>query len=126
MINLERPINSIQDVTTHVAKRTVPEVVPAVPLVRVDIGMKVTIRRGTNPFVPVKPRRDRNRRWTRTHSSVGAVGPTMSFSDISHDAVPHKFAQPAIAVFAMALVAHLRRGFGLTRHFPDFAGFGDI
>src|SRR5438876_7704980 len=117
MIDLERPINAIKDVATHVAKRTIAEVVPTVPLVGMNIRMKVAIRCRPNPFIPVESCRDRNRRGTRTHSSFSAVCPAMRFGYISHNAAPHKFAKPAVAVFAMPLVAHLRRDLGLVGHF---------
>src|SRR5258707_298387 len=96
------------------------------PLVRMQVRVILAERRGANPFIPVQTRW--NGKWlgARANTAIGAVGPTVGLCDLSHDAAPDEFAQAAITVFAMALVAHLSRGFGMARHFAQLAGFGDV
>ena len=50
----------------------------------------------------------------------------MGFGDFADDAGPDVFAELAVAVLAMALVAHLRGDFGFRGHRAHGAGFADV
>jgi hypothetical protein len=52
--DLECPENAVQNMAGHVADGAVAEIVPAVPLVRMQVGVVVAIRRGANPIVPMQ------------------------------------------------------------------------
>src|SRR5258708_13877212 len=64
--------------------------------------------------------RHRKDRWPWADAAIGTIGPTMGFNDVADHPGPDKFAQPVIALFAMPLVAHLRRRFGFFLHCPLF------
>ena len=50
----------------------------------------------------------------------------MGLGDVADHAGPDEFAKAAVAVLAMALVAHLGGGLGLGGQRAQLAGFGDV
>src|SRR5207249_1988801 len=102
MFDLERPENSVQDVAAHIAQRAIAEVVPAVPFVRVQVGVVFAERGGADPFIPVQAGWRRYGGRARANAAIGAVGPTVRLRDFSHDAAPDKFAEAAVTVLAVA------------------------
>jgi len=62
----------------------------------------------------------------RPGAAIGAVGPAMGLGDVADDTGPDELTEPAIAVLAMALVAHLGGGLALAGHRAQLAGFGNI
>jgi hypothetical protein len=126
MFDFECPINSVQHVATHISQGTIAEIMPTMPFVRVQVGVKVSIGRRTNPLVPMQTSGDRFYRRAWTHSTIRAICPTMGFGDIAHNAAPHKLAQSTVAILAMSLVAHLSRGFATLRHLNQLPAFSDV
>src|SRR5262249_10589499 len=115
----ERPENPIEYMTAHVADRAVAEVVPAMPFVRMDVIVKVAIRRRTDPFIPVQSSGYGFRRRAWTFASIRPVSPAMRLGHLADHAGPNVFAQLAITFLAMALVAHLRRDPGFRGHLAE-------
>src|SRR5438067_2050243 len=111
---------------THVADRPISKIVPAMPFMRMNVVMKIAIRRRTDPFIPMQSGRNRLgwRPWT--FAAVRAIGPAMRFGDFADDAGPNVFAELAITFFTVALVAHLRSDFRPGRHRAKSAGFRDV
>ena len=123
---LERPEHAVEDVAAHVADGAVAEIIPAVPLVRMQVVVEVTVRRRADPFVPVQAGRNGKFGRARPLATVGAIGPAVRLGDFANDTRPNVFAELVIAIFAMALIAHLRRDFGLRRHRPHGAGLANV
>src|SRR5258708_2238669 len=126
MFDLEGPEDAVQDVAGHVAERAVAEVIPAVPLVRVQVAMVFSKRRRADPIIPVEARWRRNGGRARACAAVRAVGPAMGFGDLSDASGPDEFTKTPVTVLAMTLVSHLGGGFGLTGHVTQLPGFGDV
>src|SRR6266853_6291394 len=126
MFQLERPENAIKHMAAHIAQRTVAEVIPAMPFVRVEIGMEIAIGSGPEPFLPMKTFRDGQHGRPGTRAAVGTVGPTVGLGDVAYHTGPDKFAEPPIAIFTVTLITHLRRGFGILGHLTQLASFSDI
>ena len=110
----------------HISKRTVAEIIPAMPLVRVQVGVEVAIRRWPNPGIPMQIWRRRNAGRARPDAAIGPISPAMRLGDFPDHPAPNKFAQTAVAVHAMTLIAHLRGRFGFARHRPEQARFRDV
>ena len=92
---------------THVANRTVAEVVPAMPFMRMKVRVIIAVRRRTNPRIPIQTGGDGESWRARPHAAIGPVGPAMGLGDLADDAGPDVFAQTAVAFLAMALIPHL-------------------
>src|ERR1700724_2001585 len=110
MFNFQRPKNAVEHMTAHVPERTVAEIIPTVPFMRMQVSVELAVRRRTDPFVPMHAFGGRHRGRTRPGATVGAVRPAMGFNDLAHHAGIDEFTKTAIAIFAMALVAHLSGG----------------
>src|SRR5665811_918798 len=91
----ERPEHAVEHVTTHVSDGTIAEVIPAVPFVRMDVGVKIAIGRGSDPVVPMHALGWFLDGRARTDAAVGAVCPAMRFGDFADDAAPNILAQSA-------------------------------
>src|ERR1019366_998925 len=96
------------------------------PLVGVEVRVVFTVARGANPRVPVQASGRRQRGRARPDPTISAVSPAMGLLDVSHDAGPDEFTEPAVAVLAMALVAHLGGSLGVASHGAELAGLGDV
>ena len=126
MPQFERPVDAIQDVAAHVADGAIAEIVPAMPFVRLQIVVIIPVRSRADPFLPMKPGRDRLARRTRPAAAVGPVSPAMGLGHFPDRACPNVFAKHPVSFLAMALVAHLSGHLGLAGHVPQLARFGDI
>ena len=126
MIDLQRPVGPVHDVAGQVAQRAVAEIVPAVPFVRMEIGMEVAVRGRADPLVPVHARGHRLGRRARADAAIRAIAPGVRLGDLADDPAPHELAEAAITLAAMPLVAHLRRHLVLVRQLAEAAGLGNI
>src|SRR5690349_13742768 len=102
MLNFQRPENPVQHMAAHIAERAVPKIIPAVPLMRMQVRVKVAIRRWANPIIPMHPFRSRLDRRPRAFAAIGAIGPAMRLLDVTHHLRRHKLAEPMITLHTMA------------------------
>src|SRR6185369_1024272 len=99
---------------------------PAMPLVGMDVLVKVAVGRRSDPLVPMEACGNGELRRARAFASVGAIGPAMGLTDGADNTRPDVFAELAVTILAMSLVAHLRRGLGLRSQGAHGAGFGNV
>jgi len=85
VLHLERPEHPVQHMATHVADGTIAEIIPAVPFVRVQVGMVIPIRRRANPRIPMQPLRHGQNRRTRPHAAIGAIRPTVRLRHVPNE-----------------------------------------
>src|SRR5262245_59450894 len=96
------------------------------PFVRMQVVMKIAVRSGTNPFLPMQSSGHRQCGRPRAYPAIGTVGPAMCLGHFADDTRPNELAQSPVTLLAMALVAHLRRRLGLTGHLPQFPRLPNI
>src|SRR5689334_7798666 len=53
MLDFQRPKDTVEYVTTHVPQGAIPKIIPAMPFVRMKIGVVIAERRRPNPTVPM-------------------------------------------------------------------------
>src|SRR5262245_9751080 len=111
---------------THVTDGPVAKVIPAMPFMRVQIGVELAEWSGAKPGVPMQALRGRSGRRTRPNAAVCAIRTTVCFSDVTHHAGPNNLTQTTVAIFAMALVSHLSRCRGPGSHVTQHASLGNI
>src|SRR5262245_11300250 len=126
MFAFERPEDAVEDVAAHIADGTVAKIVPAMPLVRMKILVVVAVGRRADPFVPMQAggHRDRWRAWAL--APVSPVGPAVRLGNLADDPGPDVLAEATVALFAMALAAHLSRYSGVNGHGAHGASLADV